>query len=81
MASAFSQLVDGRVRKLHLWTVRNWGAAAADGGHRNAVVAAAVRAGMSYLQESNEMAAAAYDDSFDTDQKLREDSAILAAGA
>lgn len=64
------------VRRLHLWTAQNWDAAAG-GGHRN-VVEAAVNADMSYLQESNEMAEAACDDSFDTDQKLREDNAILA---
>jgi len=83
LASVFLQLGDGRVQKLHLWTVQNWdadaAAAAADGDHRNAVVAVrAVDVDISYFQESNVMAAAAYDN-FDTDQKLQEDSAILAA--
>jgi len=85
LASVFLQLGDGRVQKLHLWTVQNWdadadaAAAAADGDHRNAVEAVrAVDVDISYFQESNVMAAAAYDN-FDTDQKLQEDSAILAA--
>ena len=81
LASVFLQLGDGKVQKLHLWTVQNWDAdaAAADGDHRNAVVAVrAVDVDISYFQESNVMAAAAYDN-FDTDQKLQEDSAILAA--
>ena len=83
LASVFLQLGDGRVQKLHLWTVQNLdadaAAAAADGDHRNAVVAVrAVDVDISYFQESSVMAAAAYDN-FDTDQKLQEDSAILAA--
>ena len=62
------------MRRLHLWTVQNRDAAGGD--HRSAA-AASVGVDMSSLQESNEMAEAAYD-SFDTDLKLQEDSAILA---
>ncbi len=60
--------------------VRNSDAVAAGGGHCNAVVVAVVDADISCFQESNEMAAAAYDSS-GIDQKLQEDNAILAAVA
>lgn len=74
------QQVDGRVQTLHLWTVQNWDAAAGGGDQNNAMEAVAVDVDTSYLLESNEAAAAAYD-SFDTDQRLQEDNETLAAVA